>query len=201
MRQYLGIAFMFLAVLAYSAASAQTALYRATVRGKTYSVKFMDGGAATMLSPANGQTFSGTYTIKGATLIVDFGFGKEIYHIQDRQTLTTEWQGILVALLRDPSSTLALTADGGSKASGQTGATFLGVYRGIVRGKKYEVRFIDGDAFTLISPSNGQSFSGTYTIKGKTVIADMGFDKEIYRIANDGSLQTSWQGVDVILRK
>jgi hypothetical protein len=201
MRQYLGIAFTFLAVLASSAASAQTALYRGTGGWATYTVKFMDGGAATMLSPSNGQTFSGTYTIKGATLIVDFGFGKEIYHIKDRQTLTTEWQGAPVTLLRDPSSTLAIIAVGGPKPSGQTGAAFLGVYRGTVRGRVYEVRFIEGDAFTLISPSNGQSFSGTYTINGKTVIADMGFGKEIYRIANDGSLQTSWQGEDVTLRK
>lgn len=76
-----------------------------------------------------------------------------------------------------------------------------GTYYGSAEGRPYTVTFLPGHACRLVSPSNGETFSGTYTIEGKTTVVDFGFSKEIYEIVDDATLNTTWQGRSVVLKK
>jgi hypothetical protein len=75
-----------------------TGTYQASVSGRPYTVTFLAGRTARLVSPANGQTFTGTYTIDGKTIVIDFGFGKEVFQVVNSETLRTEWQGSSVEL-------------------------------------------------------------------------------------------------------
>jgi hypothetical protein len=93
---------------------------------------------------------------------------------------------------------LALTLAG---CSASKPTELSGTYQGSIGRNPYTVTFLAGHACRVISPSNGETFSGTYKIEGTTVVVDFGFDKEIYQIADDKTLDTSWQGTSVQLKK
>lgn len=65
----------------------------------------------------------------------------------------------------------------------------------------YRATFRAGRTIEIISPSNGQSFSGTYKIEGGTVLADFGFAKLNYQIVDSQTLDTNWAGTPVRLKK
>lgn len=76
-----------------------------------------------------------------------------------------------------------------------------GVYQRSWARQIYKVTFGPGHTINIISPSNGESFDGTYKIEGNTVQADFGWAKLNYQIIDSKTLHTNWRGTPVQLDK
>lgn len=113
------------------------------------------------------------------------------------------------ALMRDaPGHAIAERASGDDKTGvlafcliGCSPSELSGTYEKSWGRQIYRVTFRAGRTIEIISPSNGQSFSGTYKIEGGTVQADFGFAKLNYQIVDPQTLDTSWNGAPVRLKK
>jgi hypothetical protein len=85
---------------------------------------------------------------------------------------------------------------------GCSSSELSGAYQNALRnGQIYTVTFGAGHTIDIVSPSNGGHFPGTYQVEGNIIHADVGFAKENFKIVDPRTLETSWQGEIVQLKK
>lgn len=65
----------------------------------------------------------------------------------------------------------------------------------------YIVTFYNGYNFKLVYSRSGRSYTGTYTIKDKIIICDLGSSKEVFEIIDDNTLSTTYNGSRIQLIK